>query len=547
MNYARGHGESMNAQIFTTSGVRGAEWPFYFFDFAAGTDVPSVVPVLREVDGAATTALTDTNRADLTALTTYNLGTPLFQDIFQNNDDTAFTVDFDKNVDWGIISGIEFGSRWGLQEGERFRFRGDDDETNAGLSGRTFEDLNAAYPGLIVRQPFQDVLDGASGDYPREWFSLDSDYLTANAASLREEGGIVPVLDEVWGYDVERDTMAFYAKANFEGVLPIGGISYSGNVGVRTIDTKAKIKGATEADGEVSQFSSTKKYTNVLPSGNISFILKDDLFLRFGAANTIARPSLDDIAPNRRVQFFADAGNGGNPDLLPEEVTQFDASLEKYFGSTNLLSIAYFYKDFGERIEDGVLEECITLPDSQLPDTSPGDDGCSTNQNLIRLSVPANVGAAEVSGFEFGYQHAFDFLPSPFDGLGVIANYTLIDIDGGGSISATGLALPVQDLSENSYNLVAFYEKYGFSGRVAYNWRDEFYDERTSTNQASFAEEYGQLDASASYDINKTLTINFEAINILNEPELRYQEIEERLIAYRVNDTRFVGGIRFRF
>ncbi len=546
VNYARGHGESMNEQIFTTSGVAFSEWPFYFFDFGAGTDVPSIVPVLRDVDGQAPTSLTDTNRVDLTDLTTYSLGTPLYQDIFQNSDDTAFTVDFDKTVDWGIVTSVEFGSRRGLQEGERYRFRGDDDDTNEGLSGRTFEDLNEAYPGLIVRQPFQDVLAGASGDFPREWFSLDSGYLTANASRLREEGGIVSVPDQVWGYDVERDTMAFYAKANFEGVLPFGGISFSGNAGVRVVDTKADIKGFTESGGIVTPFDSRKSYKNVLPSGNLSLILQDDLYLRLGAAKTMARPGLDDIAPNRRVQFFADAGTGGNPDLQPEQVTQFDASLEKYFGSTNLLSVAYFYKDFSERIEDGVITECITLPDSQTED-SPGDDGCSVGEDLIRLNVPDNVGAATVNGFEFGYQHSFDFLPSPFDGLGVIANYTVIDIDGGGSVSATGLNLPVQDLSENSYNLIAFYEKYDFSGRLAYNRRDEFYDERTSTNQASFAEPYGQLDASASYDINKQLTVNFEAVNILNEPEIRYQEIEERLIAYRVNDTRYVAGLRFRF
>lgn len=547
VNYAEGHGESFNEQIFTTSSVDTAERPFYFFDFGNDADVPTLIPVVREIDGQGTTGVTPESRVNLLDLNTYNLGTPLFQNIYQSNTDKSFKVDFDKEVDFGIVKEIEFGLRWGYQQGERFRLRADDDETNGGISDLTFTELEALYPGIIVQQPFDDVLNGATGDFPRDWFSINPTFLRENSTALRAAAGISQgVRDLGWEYNVNRDTMAYYLKANFEGTLPFGGMSYSGNVGGRYIETTADIFGFTDNGETVEPIRAQKSYTNFLPSGNLALVLTDNTFLRFGAAKTIARPDLDDLAPVRRVQFFADAGNGGNPALTPERVTQFDVSFERYFGDANLISMAYFYKDFSERIEDGVLPECIRLPLSNNDD-SPGDDGCAVGENLIRLSVPDNVGSAKVHGIELGYQQTFDFLPSPLDGFGLIANYTYIDIDGGGSISATGLPLPVQDLSENSYNLVAFYEKYGFQARAAYNWRDEFYDERTSTNQASFAEPYGQLDISASYDVSKNLTLTFEGLNILNEEEIRYQEIRERLIAYRVNDTRFVGGLRFRF
>lgn len=157
-----------------------------------------------------------------------------------------------------------------------------------------------------------------------------------------------------------------------------------------------------------------------------------------------------------------------------------------------------------------------------------------------------NAGSATVQGFEVGWQQNLDFLPGPLDGFGMIANYTYVDSDGG-SVSTSGLILPVQDLSEHSYNLIVFYEKGPFEARAAYNWRSEFYDDRTTTNQASFAKAYGQLDASIGLDLGKRASISLEAVNILNEPDIRYQEIEERLLSYRVNDTRYLLGLRVRY
>jgi iron complex outermembrane receptor protein len=51
-----------------------------------------------------------------------------------------------------------------------------------------------------------------------------------------------------------------------------------------------------------------------------------------------------------------------------------------------------------------------------------------------------------VKGFEVGIQQFLDFLPAPFDGLGVIANYTYSD-----AIDSNGF--PLVATSKNSYNL----------------------------------------------------------------------------------------------
>src|SRR5690625_7118428 len=43
------------------------------------------------------------------------------------------------------------------------------------------------------------------------------------------------------------------------------------------------------------------------------------------------------------------------------------------------------------------------------------------------VTRPVNAGSAKIKGFEVGYNQFFDFLPAPFDGLGIQANYTYID------------------------------------------------------------------------------------------------------------------------
>lgn len=172
--------------------------------------------------------------------------------------------------------------------------------------------------------------------------------------------------------------------------------------------------------------------------------------------------------------------------------------------------------------------------------------------NVLRF---VNVDEGQLRGFEIGGQRFFDFLPSPLDGLGIQANYTYIDSDattiaanaqtGGGSID-----VPIQGLSESSYNLVLLYEKYGFNGRIAYNWRDDYLQttQGVGTGQLPiFGAAYGVLDASLSYDFNASVALTFDAQNILNEEFQSYQLEENRLRDYQVDDRRFSVRLRVRY
>lgn len=543
-------GKQYNQFINTTSGIgaTAVDRPFFFFDYTTGTDIPTIVPLQSTVNGQRVTGFRDDARFDFSRLSTYNLANIAINRDRQRTRETAARIDLTYEVDSGPIKSVEVGGRHAHYRGYRSRMRARDaaGAADGTLGGMLYPALDAAEPGLITGLPFDDLLDGATGDFQRFWFNPDPGYLNENLDRLQEKYGFVFAPEASYGFDVTRKDQALYAKMNLEADL--GGLTVFGNAGVRWVHTDqvamGVIPGGTQGANTLDAVAIKNSYSKLLPSMNLTFEPMNRLYVRIAAAKSIARPSLLDSAPTIIISDSFDRAQGGNASLEPQEVRQFDVSIEKYFGKSNLISAAFFYKDFIQRIEKGITEKCLPTPPGGL-ETTPGNDTCLVGQDLTRLEQPLNVGGAKVKGFELGWQQSLDFLPSPLDGLGFVANYTYVDASGGG-ISAGGTVLPVQDLSKHSYNLIGYFEKWGFQARAAYNWRSKFYDERTDTNQASFAKAYGQLDASISYDITPNISVSVEGLNLLNEPELRYQEIQERLLSYRVNDRRVLVGIRIK-
>lgn len=543
---AKGHGESFNDQMWGTSGVAWNNIPYLAYNFNAGTDIPSLIPYTNGSE-----EISEDNRLDLTDPLGYALDSTVFFEQHEENSDTAIKVDFDYALEFGVINQLEFGVRLAKRTGERWRNEAKDTkdtDENGILAGMSYQEIETLLPGSTTLMPFTNILDGATGDFPNAWISMNSEYLLDNSTEFKKAIGVNMEFDEGWGFNVEEETKAIYVKANFDGMFDGVGINYSGNFGIRYIETDQLAVGAlTGGDGSYTPYSQDNSYNNTLPSFNINFELSDDLYLRLAGAKALARPAIADVAPITNIQFFANSGSTGNTDLVPEIVTQFDASLEWYFNEGGILSAAIFKKNFKDTIEDGFLNRCFFIPPEFIDSSVSNDIDCAADgsEALLGLKSKVNAGDASLKGLEIGYQQSFSQLPSPFDGLGVQANYTFTDSDILQTLT-TGFQAPLQDLSRNSYNAVVYYEKYGFSFRMAYNWRDDYYDKLTSTNSAEFAQPYGQLDTSLNYKITPNWTVGLNVTNVTNEAEQKYQEIYERFLAYRVNDTRYALTLRGR-
>src|SRR5690606_7403090 len=64
------------------------------------------------------------------------------------------------------------------------------------------------------------------------------------------------------------------------------------------------------------------------------------------------------------------------------------------------------------------------------------------------------------------------------------------------------------------------YENFGWSARVAWNWRDEYLmaaNQNGNNRNPYFVEAYDQIDLTVSYQLTDQLTIAAEAINLTGE------------------------------
>ena len=138
-------------------------------------------------------------------------------------------------------------------------------------------------------------------------------------------------------------------------------------------------------------------------------------------------------------------------------------------------------------------------------------------------------------------------MPSPWDGLGVQANYTYVDSTSPLEDAITGDSLPLEGVSETSYNFVVFYEKHEFSGRLAYNYRSEYLAQAFDplSQSSVMRDERGQLDASFSYDINEHFNVYLNGVNLTNETKMDYVTNITRLRNYSEYGRRYQLGFRW--
>lgn len=423
--------------------------------------------------------------------------------------------------------------------------------------------------------------------------------------------------------DVSEVTNAAYVQLHFGGdALTLFNNPISGNIGVRYVQTDLESGGgivypsatpkelstaATVAgsDGKTppvpfelghylsdddkafingGNFLSAKSIThhNLLPSLNIKYELNDEMLVRFAISRAMSRPDIGTlrnfISVSKTVPSLNSAtdplwikdssgtitgakvvykASAQNPYLKPVTADQVDLAFEYYFAKVGSFTTTVFAKEFHDYIQIGRYNTDLT------------NNGVT---RTVEVQAPLNGDGAKISGVEFAFQRFFDFLPQPFDGLGVQANYTYLKNDG---INNSGVKSDTSDgdaksgqapdsvkvdalegLSDHSANFVLMYEKNDWAARLAYSWRSEYMITAIDCCVAVpiWTEATGQLDGSIKYTVNDNLEVAFQASNILNEQTVLTQQVTDydkgglRLPnAWHENDRRYTVGLRLKF
>jgi TonB-dependent receptor len=308
------------------------------------------------------------------------------------------------------------------------------------------------------------------------------------------------------------------------------------------------------------------------------------------------------------------AAEANNPALEPLESDNLDLSVEWYFSDQGYVSAGYWAKRVDNFIGTTVLQQSlfdITDPTSG-PDaqsalaflqsatcrsqvTAAGEDvnaACSANDTALFTALamlrnepqtgglaaydgssdqilemenrfditgeaddplytfavrrPVNQEKAKIYGWELGGQYFFGDT-----GFGLQANYTIVKGDVGFDNNAppgtTQFAL--LGLSDTA-NIVAMYEKFGITARVAWNWRDEFLlatNQNGSSTNPYYVEAYDQLDVSVGYELNESLSFQVEAVNLTGEDVRWHARSEKQVVRLEDQQPRFAVGVRYKF
>jgi iron complex outermembrane receptor protein len=415
-----------------------------------------------------------------------------------------------------------------------------------------FENGDPTYATLAEAQVAADAASSAAYDRVQ----AAQAYIPEGNAGHRL-GAYAPEHDPSSSWRVTEATTAFFIQANLEGE------GWSGNIGLRHVITDTESfgsgsvltgykldsgAGAASLDTVSGQNISAKgSYSKLLPSLNLKFDLSDDLIARVAYSETLTRPSLNQLTPNSSYAgagqmennelVFEGTNTSQNVNLSPYSSVNFDLALEWYYSDDSYIGATYFNKQIQDWITTTTRNETIDVP-FFIDNVASGTEALTFSQRL-----PFNTGASEASGLELALLHNFD------NGFGVQFNYTYIDSDAAFTPGQEDLSFTLDGLSKDSFNLITYYENGSFQGRIAYNWRSEYVNCATCSrnSQPIQTEAYGQFDASASYDINESISVFIEGVNITDEDTRQFSVYTSRLLSFADTGSRFSLGVRASF
>ena len=326
------------------------------------------------------------------------------------------------------------------------------------------------------------------------------------------------------------------------GVIDFKKLSFITGLRVENTDTRSENTTISTFKGNASLGTTVAKnnYTNFLPSAQLKYNVTKNLVTRASWTNTIGRPNYSDLSGATNLSETEIVSGGvttytgsvrmANPGLKPYTSSNLDATAEYYMPNGGIIAIGGFYKRILNQIYRKSRTDILTYG--------------GRSYTTFSISQTLNAGPADLYGMEVTYDQALTFLPGMLGGLGVSANFALID-------SKVELAdrpnekLPLFRQADNVYNGALYYQKRGIELRFATSHRSGFLLETASPDAANVkravdagfsVKDFDRYEAPrTTYDVsgkymfpNKRLSISAQVRNLSNAPEQGYQGIKSR-------------------
>lgn len=171
-------------------------------------------------------------------------------------------------------------------------------------------------------------------------------------------------------------------------------------------------------------------YDNFFFSGGAKYKISDRLYAQLSFSQAILRPGYNNLAGREIANDDLQTVSVPNPALEPETSNKAFAGLQYFFGAAGKVSAGGFITDV-----KNIFENTSTLTQQEA-----GYEG-RTEYEGYKFIIPLNgSGRVRLSGVEVEYSQQYDFLPAPFNGLGIFASYSWVfpDMERSGILERSG-------------------------------------------------------------------------------------------------------------
>jgi TonB-dependent receptor len=288
-----------------------------------------------------------------------------------------------------------------------------------------------------------------------------------------------------------------------------------------------------------------KTYSEFLPMIHLKYKISPFFDIRLAFTRTLARPDYFNLVPWQRISYLDQTVERGNPNLKHTRVWNYDAFLSLY-NELGLFTLGGFYK---------ILKDIDYIRSSRIQTPGPTLG--------YQLTEPENsTQDTKVYGFEIDVETNLKFLPDPFDGIVISANYSWIRSKTYYPFFEIGPRSPLPPYSPTIIdtvrdgrmpgqaneiaNLSIGYEKGEFSGRVSMIYQgDALMTVGTRSELDGYTNATVRWDMTAQYQFIKNLSIYFDMNNFTNQPERAYLGLE----SFPTNEEYFgwTADLGFRF
>jgi iron complex outermembrane receptor protein len=364
-------------------------------------------------------------------------------------------------------------------------------------------------------------------------------------------------------WEVSEKLSTAYIMAKLDHDLSAD-VNLRGNAGVQVVHT--------DQSSDSNAFVTTavpihdgKTYNDVLPSANLVFGFPSNQKLRVGVARELVRARMDQLDVSYDYSYstggsFTPSATGGNAKLAPWRANAVDLSYEKYFENRAVLSAAAFYKKLVSYIYQITNPYNFAAQNAAASPVNPclinGVPTPCPEQAIGLFTAPQNGTGGRVDGIELAFSVPGELFWDALEGFGASGSISETESSIAIPGQVAGLAsqnITLPGLSKTVWQATVYYERAGFSARLATTYRSNYIGEITdfAGDRALEYVRHEQISAfQAGYDVQqgplKGFGVVFQIDNLTNTPFIDYAGVQARVRDYETYGRVYFLGAKYK-